>query len=79
MYNLHSINSRLTNLKANESSKLVTNFNIVLRFEQLEEFRTYSLAHWSCQQWHSEKLKELKYFCFRESNEHVSHCSQSQR
>ena len=68
---LPSINCRLTHLKVN--SKQVTDFNFILKFEQLEVFETNRpLASFDLVPNAFQQLTNIMRFCFAAGNEYVA-------
>ena len=66
------LNNRLTWLKVNVSSNLITNFDFVLQFEQLRGFKTNrDLGSLDLAAKAFRQLNKLKSFCFRSGSEHV--------
>ena len=72
MDRLPKMNSRLTGLEVNESSRLITDFNFVLQFEQLQLFETdRELGSLDLAAQAFRQLNELQIFHFRAGSEIV--------
>ena len=72
MTNLPNINSRLSRLEVNESSRPVIDFNFILQFHRLWEFKTdQQIDSLELMANAFDHLKELEHFTFKTGNEKV--------